>query len=402
MFEFKTISELNRYTTGVLSSDAKLSNLAVTGEISGFKVYSSGHAYFTLKDSESQIACVMWASRVASISFRPKDGDKVTVTGFCTLYSANGKYQIQCNSMKLAGQGTLKEQLKLLYNKLNQEGIFAPEHKKPLPIRPSRIGIITSPTGAVIHDMIVKLRERNPYFDVLVYPAAVQGENCPSEAINGLDYFVQRQNVDVIIIARGGGSVEDLWGFNDETLARKVYDCPIPVISAIGHETDYTILDYAADKRSPTPTAAAEDVIATYDELQGQIDVLRDRISSKMRNYLASKRFELQSLTSNKALYSPEFSVKLKRKELDSIINSLNVSISNRISFERNQVSKYIDSLTLLGPHNVLRRGYSYVVSDEGKPVISADDLDIDSRIRINFADGYADAVVTSVINMED
>ena len=402
MFEFKTISELNRYTIGVLSSDDKLSNLAVTGEISGYKVYSSGHAYFTLKDSESQIACVMWASRVSSLSFRPKDGDKVTVTGFCTLYSANGKYQIQCNSMKLAGQGSLKEQLKLLYNKLNQEGIFAPEHKLPLPIRPSRIGIITSPTGAVIHDMIVKLRERNPYFDVLVYPAAVQGENCPSEAIQGLKYFIERKNVDVIIIARGGGSIEDLWGFNDETLARTVYDCPIPVISAIGHETDYTILDYAADKRSPTPTAAAEDVLATYDELRGQIEVLRDRINAGMRDYLATKRFELQSLTSNKALYSPEFTVKLKRKELDNIVNNLNVSISNRIMYEKNTLSKYIDSLALLGPHNVLRRGYSYVTSDDGEPVVSVNSVDIESKLRINFADGYADAVVTGVIRTEE
>ncbi|MCQ2515690.1 MAG: exodeoxyribonuclease VII large subunit [Saccharofermentans sp.] len=402
MFEFKTISELNRYTIGVLSSDDKLSNLAVTGEISGFKVYSSGHAYFTLKDSESQIACVMWASRVSTMHFKPKDGDRVTVTGFCTVYSANGKYQIQCNSMKLAGQGTLKEQLKLLYNKLNQEGLFASEHKKILPIKPSRIGIITSPTGAVIHDMIVKLRERNPYFDVLVYPAAVQGENCPSEAILGLKYFIESNNVDVIIIARGGGSIEDLWGFNDETLARTVYDCPIPVISAIGHETDYTILDFVADKRSPTPTAAAEDVLATFDELQGQIDVLRERINTNMRDYLASKRFQLYSLTSNEALYSPEFTVKLKRKELDSIVIGLNVSIANRMIFERNTLSKFIDSLAMLGPHNVLKRGYSYVTSDEGMPIVSTRDVNVESKLRINFADGYADAVVTDVIMTEE
>jgi len=402
LFEFKTISELNRYTVSVLSSDERLSSFAVTGEISGFKVYSSGHAYFTLKDSESQIACVMWSSKVSSVSFKPKDGDKVVVTGFCTVYSANGKYQIQCNTMKLAGQGSLKEQLKQLYIKLNQEGLFAPEHKKVLPVKPSRIGIITSPTGAVIHDMIVKLRERNPYFDVLVYPAAVQGENCPSEVIRGLEYFISRNNVDVIIIARGGGSIEDLWGFNDESLARLVFNCPIPVISAIGHETDYSILDYVADKRSPTPTAAAEDVIATYDELKGQIDIMRDKINSSMREYLTRRRMVLQSLRDNKALFSPEFTLKLKRKELDNLYANLNTSISSRITLEKNTLSKYIDSLSLLGPHNVLKRGYSYVTSDSGNPVVSVDDTKINAKVKINFADGYADAVIIDTNKVEE
>lgn len=401
MFEFKTITELNRYTVNVLASDVKLSSLAVTGEISGYKVYSSGHAYFTLKDSESQIACVMWASKLSNVSFKPKDGDKVTVTGFCTIYSANGKYQIQCNSMKLAGVGSLKEQLKLLFNKLNQEGLFSQDHKKALPVKPSRIGIITSPTGAVIHDMIVKLRERNPYFDVLVYPAAVQGENCPFEVINGLNYFIRKNNVDVIIIARGGGSIEDLWGFNDESLARLVYECPIPVISAIGHETDYSILDYVADKRSPTPTAAAEDVLFTYEELQGQINVLRDRINSSMKEYLSRKRIVLQSLMTNKALYSPEFTVKLKRNELDNLIVNLNSNMSNKISTERRNLIKYIDLLSLLGPHNVLKRGYSYVTTESGKPVVSISDIKIDNNVRINFADGYADAIVTDVNKTE-
>lgn len=401
MFEFKTISELNRYTINVLSSDVKLSNFAVTGEISGYKVYSSGHAYFTLKDAESQIACVMWASKVSNVTFRPKDGDKVVVTGFCTVYSANGKYQIQCNSMKLAGQGSLKEQLKQLYNKLSQEGLFASEYKKKLPILPSRIGIITSPTGAVIHDMIVKLRERNPYFDVLVYPAAVQGENCPSEVINGLNYFINTNCVDVIIIARGGGSIEDLWGFNDEALARLVFACPIPVISAIGHETDWTILDYVSDKRSPTPTAAAEDVLPTLEELQNQVDSYKGKLNSSMRDYLSNKRLELNSLSKSKALFSPEYTVMMKRNELDRITFNLNNNMDSRIIVERNSLSKYIDSLSLLGPHNVLKRGYSYVTSKEGKPIVSANDVSLNSSVMINLKDGYIDAIVTDVTKVE-
>lgn len=398
MFEFKTVSDLNRYTISVLSSDERLSGFSVTGEISGYKVYSSGHAYFTLKDSESAISCVMWSSRVSTLRFKPKDGDKVTVTGFCSVYLASGKYQIQCNSMKLAGQGSLKEKLTELFNKLNQEGLFSPVHKKPLPLRPSRIGFITSPTGAVVHDMIVKLRERNPYFDVLIYPAAVQGENCPSEIIDGLHYFQSKNNVDVIIIARGGGSIEDLWGFNDEALAREVFACSIPVISAIGHETDYTILDYVADKRSPTPTAAAQDVLATYDELHGQLNVLRDKMSMSLTSYLSNKRLVLDSLRNSKALYSPEFTVKFKRNELDNLLMKLNSLMDKRIENEKAVLVKAIDSLSLLGPHNVLKRGYSYITTDDDKPVVSVNDVDVDRSVKINFADGCARALITDIL----
>jgi len=198
--------------------------------------------------------------------------------------------------MKKAGQGDLKEQLRLLYEKLKKEGIFDEAHKKKLPMRPQRIGVISSASGAVIHDILVKLRMRNPYFDVLLYPAAVQGENCPGEVIEGVKYFEDKGNVDVIIIARGGGSIEDLMGFNDESLARAVYDCPIPVISAIGHETDYTILDFAADHRSPTPTAAAEDVLMSFDELSGMIENLRAKLNFNMSDYLSKKRIVLNSL----------------------------------------------------------------------------------------------------------
>lgn len=397
MYSFGSVSALNTYAKGVLSGDERLNSLEVTGEISGLKVYSSGHAYFTLKDSNSEIACVMYASYFSRVSFAPKDGDKVVLTGACTIYEARGKFQILCNTMKLAGAGDLKAQLTALFNKLKEEGLFAPEHKKTLPVKPSRIGIISSPSGAVIHDMLVKLNERNPYFDAVLYPAAVQGENCPAEVIKGIDYFVQKGDVDVIIIARGGGSIEDLWGFNNEQLARTVFDCPIPVISAIGHETDYTILDYVADKRSPTPTAAAEDVIKTYEELSNANRIMREKLVLIMKKELARKRADLDALRSNKALFTPEFVAKLKRNEFNNLIDALKRNEKSIIDTHRRDLNSYIDRLGLLGPHNILKRGYSYVTLDDGSPVVSVDSVKADSKVNIVFRDGNANAVVTEV-----
>ena len=397
MHPFASVSELNSYAEQVVSSDPLLSNLEVTGEISGFKVYASGHAYFTLKDQDAQISAVMFASKFSTVNFRPKDGDKVTVGGYCTIYKVRGSFQIMCNSMRLAGSGTLKAQLKALYDRLDKEGLFAKEHKLPLPVRPRRIGIISSATGAVIHDMLVKLNERNPYFDAVLYPASVQGENCPSEVIDGIDYFSSRNNVDVIIIARGGGSIEDLWGFNDETLARRVYDCKIPVISAIGHETDVTILDWVADKRSPTPTAAAEDVIKTYEELKTSNGILREKLHNNMRTVLTRKRAALDSLRTNRALFEPEYVVKTKRNELNALNERLRGNENNLITAYRKDLLSYIDKLAILGPHNVLRRGYSYVTLEDGTPASSVDSVSIDSNINIVFSDGEASAVVTGV-----
>ncbi len=397
MHPFASVSELNSYAEQVVSSDPLLSNLEVTGEISGFKVYASGHAYFTLKDQDAQISAVMFASKFSTVNFRPKDGDKVTVGGYCTIYKVRGSFQIMCNSMRLAGSGTLKAQLKALYDRLDKEGLFAKEHKLPLPVRPRRIGIISSATGAVIHDMLVKLNERNPYFDAVLYPASVQGENCPSEVIDGIDYFSSRNNVDVIIIARGGGSIEDLWGFNDETLARRVYNCKIPVISAIGHETDVTILDWVADKRSPTPTAAAEDVIKTYEELKTSNGILREKLHNNMRTVLTRKRAALDSLRTNRALFEPEYVVKTKRNELNALNERLRGNEKNLITAYRKDLLSYIDKLAILGPHNVLRRGYSYVTLEDGTPASSVDSVSVDSNINIVFSDGEASAVVTGI-----
>ena len=397
MHSFASVSELNSYAGQVLGSEPRLSNLEVTGEISGFKIYSSGHGYFTLKDEESEIAGVMFASKLGLVNFKPKDGDKVVVSGSCSIYKNKGRFQILCNTMRLAGAGSLKAQLTALYNKLKDEGLFATEHKKPLPVRPRRIGMISSPSGAVIHDMLVKLNERNPYFDAVLYPAAVQGENCPSEVIAGIDFFEARNDVDVIIIARGGGSIEDLWGFNSEALARRVYECKIPVISAIGHETDVTILDHVADKRSPTPTAAAEDVLKTYEELYLANNNLREKLYANMKSLLAARRTSLDSLRSNKALFAPEMVVKIKRHELEVLRTGLLTNKNALMDNHKRELDSYIERLGLLGPHNVLRRGYSYVTLEDGTPAVSVKSVAEGSGINIIFNDGKARATVTEV-----
>ena len=401
MFTFNSVTELNTYANDVLSADPRTSSLAVTGEISNLTIYrSSGHAYFTLKDESSQISCVMFKSYLASLSFVPKDGMKVILTGTCSIYSANGKFQIKAFAMRQVGKGDLAQQMKELHRKLSSEGLFAQEHKLPIPVLPSRIGVISSPAGAVIHDIINTLNRRNPNYSLLLYPASVQGETCAAEVMNGIDHFSGRDDIDVIIIARGGGSPEDLWGFNDENLARKIYDCRIPVISAVGHETDYTICDYVADLRAPTPTAAAELVIGKYDELLSNLANKKSMLNLALMNYAEIQRRRLDALKDSKALYSPMVYVEQMRSSLDSVRKDLANSGRLLISEQRHQLKSIIDSIEMLGPMNVLKRGYSYA-SAEGKAVTSVKGLKVGDGLDVVFSDGSISVEVKDIYEGE-
>ena len=401
MFTFNSVTELNTYANDLLSADPRTSSLAVTGEISNLTVYrSSGHAYFTLKDESSQISCVMFKSYIASLNFVPKEGMKVILTGTCSVYSATGKFQIKAFAMAQKGKGDLAEQMKMLHRKLSAEGLFAQEHKLPIPVLPSRIGVISSPAGAVIHDIINTLNRRNPNYSLLLYPAAVQGESCAKEVISGIDHFCGRDDIDVIIIARGGGSPEDLWGFNDEALARKIYDCRIPVISAVGHETDYTICDYVADLRAPTPTAAAELVIGKYDELLSNISNKKSMLNLALMNYAEIQRRRLDALKDSKALYSPMVYVEQMRLALDSVRKDLTNSGKLLISEQRHQLKSIIDGIEMLGPMNVLKRGYSYA-SSEGKAVTSVKGLKVGDGLDVVFSDGSINVEVKDICEGE-
>ena len=319
MWRFDSVSALGNYIKDRVSGDPTLSSVEVTGEISKIVVYTSGHAYFVLKDEESVINSVMFRSSYMNLDFIPEDGQMVTVKGRIDYYAANGKLQLICNSMSLAGTGNLFEQYKKLYAKLEKEGLFLQSAKKTLPILPQRIGVITSPLGAVIHDIVNTLRRRNPHFELVVYPSAVSGSACPPDVINGLRYFQEKDPVDVIIIARGGGSYEDLYGFNDEAMARAVYACSIPVVSGIGHDNDYTILDYVADIRAHTPTAAAEIVMPKLEDLVNDIENNRGAMDIAISNMISSRRKDLDMLKNHKALYSPVAYVNNQKAELSDI-----------------------------------------------------------------------------------
>ena len=395
MVEFKSVSQLDNYIKSYLTGSEYLSDFQVTGEISAYMVSARGHAYFTIKDAEAVMNCVMFSRYLAYTSFTPTIGMKVTVTGGMDFYAPSGKLQMQVMTMKEAGKGDLHEQYKQLFERLSKEGLFAPEHKKPLPVLPKRIGVVTSASGRVISDIVNTLRKRNPYFDLLLYPASVQGENCPPEITAGVNYFNEKKNVDVIIVARGGGSYEDLFGFNDESIARAVYACEIPVISAIGHEPDYTIIDYVADLRAATPTAAAEQVMASYDDQKNMVDNLALSLDIAVNQYIGAKRNVLDMLANHKALHTPAFYAQQQLLVVDKYRSAMNTAMEAKVTSLRSEQNTILGKLESLNPTNVLKRGYSYVSSADGKAVESAASLKKGDVIGIVFADGKATGTIT-------
>ena len=395
MVEFKSVSQLDNYIKSYLTGSEYLSDFSVTGEISQYTVSSRGHAYFTIKDAEAVMGCVMFSRYIAYTSFTPTIGMKVTVTGCMDFYAPSGKLQMQVLTIKEAGKGDLHEQYKQLFERLSKEGLFAPEHKKPLPVLPKRIGVVTSASGRVISDIVNTLRKRNPYFDLLLYPASVQGENCPPEIAAGVNYFNEKKNVDVIIVARGGGSYEDLFGFNDERIARAVYECDIPVISAIGHEPDYTIIDYVADLRAATPTAAAEQVMASYNDQKNMVDNLALSLDIAVNAYISSRRSVLDMLANHKALHTPAFFAKQQLLVVDKYRADMKAAMEAKVTKLSGDQKALQGKLESLNPTNVLKRGYSYVSGADGKAVESAASLNKGDVIGIVFADGKATGTIT-------
>ena len=401
MWKFDSVSALGNYIKDRVYNDPTLSSVEVTGEISKIVVYTSGHAYFVLKDEEAVINSVMFRGNYMGLDFIPEDGQMVTVKGRIDYYSVNGRLQLICNSMSLAGSGNLYEQYKKLYSKLEKEGLFLQSAKMPLPILPSKIGVITSAQGAVIHDIVNTLRRRNPHFNLVLYPSAVSGPQCPSDVISGIRYFLDKCPVDVIIIARGGGSYEDLYGFNDENLARAVYNCSIPVVSGIGHDNDYTILDYVADIRAQTPTAAAEIVMPKIEDLENDIANCRISMDIAIRNTIDARRKELDMLRNHKALYSPVAYVDKQKEQLSNLINQLNSNMNLNVKNYRGEFDSIYSSLIALGPQNVLKRGYS-IVTYNHKAIDSVDKIETGSEITINMSDGDLGAKVMTVNKKKD
>ena len=386
-----TVSQLNEFVKRMLDASPVLGNLTVRGEISNFKNhYATGHYYFTLK-------AVMFRSAAVRLKFLPEDGMKVTVRGHLSAFVRDGVYQIYCDTMEPDGVGALYVAFEQLKQRLDAEGLFAPERKRPLPKIPTRIGIITSPTGAAIRDMINVTGRRFPAASILVYPSLVQGPDAPAQLIAGLHYFNQNDAADVLIIGRGGGSLEDLWAFNDEGLARTVAASKIPVISAVGHETDFTICDFAADFRAPTPSAAAEIAVPDTAELKHKITNLIAREAGVLDKQVRLARQRLDALAASRALRRPMSAVEERRMLLDQTAERLARAQSRGIADARAALAAAAGKLSALDPMATLSRGYSAVFKADGALVRSLADMEKGDRISVRTVGGEAVCTVDEV-----
>ncbi len=389
-----TVSELNEYVNNLLSNHEVLSHVSVKGEISNYINHSSGHRYFSLKDKEGLISCAMFSFNGRHLKFEPKNGDKVIATGQIGVYKRDGRYQLYVKEMVIEGVGNLYEKYEALKNKLLEEGLFDKSHKKPLPMLPKKIGIVTSCQGAAVQDMINIITRRFDNSYIAIYPAKVQGENAHLSIIDGIAYFNNDPDTDVIIIGRGGGSLEDLWAFNEEALARAVYDSKLPIISAVGHETDFSISDFVADLRAPTPSAAAELCVPQKSEMKRAISTKLNALGMCMDNVITKRRSKVQLYISSLMRFDPVGRINQQRQTVDSQRMQMTGIIKNLLTEKKGRIVSFKGKLDSLNPKAVLKRGYSIVENSEGVPVDSAKKLKTSDEISLVFYDGSLKARV--------
>lgn len=392
-----TVTQLNEYIRALLDGDPRLGRITVKGEISNFTLHRTGHLYFTLKDDGGVIRAVMFRSAAAKLKFVPEDGMKVFAGGRVSVFPASGQYQLYIDTLEPDGVGALFIAYEQLRKKLEAEGLFREDRKKPLPKIPKSVGVITSPTGAAVRDIKNVTGRRFPYAEVILYPALVQGDGAPEQLIAGLEYFAKRHPVDVIIIGRGGGSIEDLWAFNDERLARAIAACPIPTISAVGHETDFTIADFVADRRAPTPSAAAELAVPETAELKRKIGNVVGRIETLLRASFSLDRQRLESLARFPIFSSPLRITDEPRMKLLHLSQRLDSLTEMKIRGCRADFSRCTAKLEALDPMAVLTRGYSAVFTPEGKLVKKITEVTVGDRVTFRAADGEADCTVEKI-----
>lgn len=393
-----TVSQLNEYVKALIDSSDILGNICVVGEISNFtNHYKTGHLYFTLKDENALVKAVMFRTYAQSLNFTPQNNMKVLVFGRVSVFERDGVYQLYATHMEQFGVGDLYLKFEEMKKRLSAQGLFDEIFKKPLPKYPKRIGIITSPEAAAVADMKNIISRRYPLCEIHIYPALVQGPFAPKELCDGIVHFDNDDECDVIIIGRGGGSIEDLWAFNDEILAKTIFACNTPVISAVGHETDFTICDFVADKRAPTPSAAAELAVPDMKDLKKQLQLLGESISTKIRTAVLSKATSLAVLKERQSLKSPMFYVDKRQELLLSADIKITSNISRIIETKKALLSANAKRLYALNPMAVLARGYSAVFDGEGNVVSSAGKLKTGDVINLTFNDGKAKAAVTEI-----
>lgn len=385
-----SVSDLNNRIKSLLDSDPALSEIAVRGEISNYKVYPSGHHYFTLKDKTSSIRCVMFKGYAGKLRFQPENGMGAIIFGSVSVYPRDGAYQLYCLSITPEGQGDLHAAFEQLKEKLSKEGLFNSEHKKLLPRFPEKIAVITSSAGAAIRDILRILDKRWPLSSVIILPVRVQGTEAPFEISGAINYANQFKVADVIITGRGGGSIEDLWAFNDEKVARAIFASEIPIISAVGHEPDVTISDYVADLRAATPSNAAELCVPDQGEMREALASVEIRLAQAMRKKLSALSSRLEELSSRRVMKSPTGYIDSKRMELDFIRSRLSGACARYVSIKRQNFIRLASSLDALSPLKVLGRGYSVATNQDGRIIKSLEQIDIGSILCLRLGDGTA------------
>ncbi|MCI9480042.1 MAG: exodeoxyribonuclease VII large subunit [Lachnospiraceae bacterium] len=395
-----TVAQVNSYIKNMFSQDFLLSRMYVKGEVSNCKYHTSGHIYFSLKDESGALSCVMFAGQRKGLAFPMKEGQHVIVLGSVNVYERTGSYQLYAKEILLDGMGRLYEEFERLKRELEEMGMFAEEYKQPIPAYVRRLGIVTAPTGAAIQDIRNIASRRNPYVQLILYPSLVQGEGAADNLVRGIE-ALDELGVDVIIVGRGGGSMEDLWAFNEEKVARAIFECRTPVISAVGHETDTTIADFAADLRAPTPSAAAELAVADIRELLERMRTYQQRLNQGFGYRLEQYRNRLGELRNRLLQVSPRQQLFEKRMRAAELSNQLEQAMKEKLGDRKNQLALYIERFHGLSPLLKLQQGYSYIEGTDGKAVTSIRQADTGDLLRIHVTDGLYTAVVKERLAVE-
>ena len=393
--DYITIAEFTKYLKNVFDRSTKMQHVMLKGEISNFKSHTTGHLYFSLKDETSKINAIMFKANASKLNFTPSDGVRVLVTGRVTIYEATGQYQIYIDDMQEDGIGALYIEFEKLKKELLQLGYFDDEHKKKIPKYPKKVGVVTASTGAAIKDIITTIKRRYPICQIILFPSLVQGDNASNDIVKNIN-LAQNYDLDVLIVGRGGGSIEDLWPFNERIVAEAIYNSNIPIISAVGHEIDFTIADFVSDLRAPTPTAAAELAVPNLIDVKNYNNQLRIRLTEQIIKRIKLEKLNLERINSSFVIKNPMLMYENKKQSLSIYTDKLNTLIKNKLDLYNNNLVNNIEKLKLLNPLNVLKRGYSVLYNNDSI-VSSTKQVKKDDNINIKVSDGYIDASVTNI-----
>ena len=388
-----SVGQVNRYVRNMFTQDYILKKIYVKGEVSNCKYHPSGHIYFSLKDETGLLSCVMFAGQRRGLAFRMKDGDRVVVGGAVDVYERDGRYQMYAREITLEGAGALYEKFLALKAELEEMGMFAPEYKQPIPRFIQKLGVVTAPSGAAVQDIRNISLRRNPYLQIILYPALVQGDGAADSIVQGIR-MLDGAGVDTIIVGRGGGSIEDLWAFNEEKVARAIFECHTPIISAVGHETDFTIADFVADLRAPTPSAAAELVVDDFAQVMHILDNYRERFRRDMRERIEYQKVRLEQYKLRLKYLSPESRLRDNRQILADYDDALRSAMKNKLQQYRHRLGIYLERYQGMSPLAKLNQGYSFVADQDGRGITSVEQVKPGDRVEISVTDGVIRAEV--------